>query len=111
MRIEVSVPGIRNERGKLPAPAALQAPRLPLSLASGELAGVVFDERMTGTELGTPIATAHPVSAKMTRSTPIWLASEPIQRLPPSSGVKLRRVAPPQWRKAFLLAPRCGQPA
>jgi len=35
MRIDVSVPGIRKERGKLPAPATLPMRRLTVPLASG----------------------------------------------------------------------------
>jgi hypothetical protein len=35
MRIEVSLPGIRKERGKLPAPTTLEPPRLALPLAAG----------------------------------------------------------------------------
>jgi hypothetical protein len=49
MRIEVSVPGIRKARGKLPAPTTLAAPRLGLSLPAGplicaELAGPALRE-------------------------------------------------------------------
>jgi hypothetical protein len=35
MRIDVSVPGIRKERGKLPAPATLPTLRLTVPLATG----------------------------------------------------------------------------
>jgi hypothetical protein len=35
MRIEVSVPGIKKERGKLPAPITRGPPRLVLLLAAG----------------------------------------------------------------------------
>jgi hypothetical protein len=49
MRIEVTVPGIRKERGKLPAPTTLGAVRLGLPLAAGppicaELAGPALCE-------------------------------------------------------------------
>jgi hypothetical protein len=37
MRIEVSVPGIKKERGKLPAPTTLEPLGLVSSLAAGRL--------------------------------------------------------------------------
>ena len=54
MRIEVSVPGIRKERGKLLAPTTLGALRLGLPLAAGplicaELAGPALREPVTST--------------------------------------------------------------
>ena len=74
MRIEVSVPGIRKERGKLPPPTTLGALRLALPLAGrpliwGELDGPAPCEPVTGTQVGAPVATAHPVSAKTTAKT------------------------------------------
>ena len=76
MRIEVSVPGIRKERGKLPPPTTLGALRLALPLAGrpliwGELDGSALCEPVTGTQVGAPVATAHPVSAKTKKSTTI----------------------------------------
>ena len=76
MRIEVSVPGIRKERGKLPPPTTLGALRLALPLAGrpliwGELGGPAPCEPVTGTQVGAPVATAHPVSAKTKKSTTI----------------------------------------
>ena len=76
MRIEVSVPGIRKERGKLPPPTTLGALRLALPLAGrpliwGELGGPAPCEPVTGTQVGVPVATAHPVSAKTKKSTTI----------------------------------------
>src|SRR6476659_8257807 len=76
MRIEVSVPGIRKERGKLPPPTTLGALRLALPLAGrplicGELGGPALCEPVTGTQVGAPVATAHPVSAKTKKSTTI----------------------------------------
>jgi hypothetical protein len=67
MRIEVSVPGIRKERGKLPPPT-LRALRLALPLAGrppicGELDGPALCEPVTGTELAR-------LSPPRTRSTP-----------------------------------------
>jgi hypothetical protein len=64
MRIEVSVPGIRKERGKLPAPTTLAAPRLGLSLAAGP---------PTGAEVGVSVATEHPVNAETIKSMTIRL--------------------------------------
>ena len=73
MRIEVSVPGIRSDRGKLPAPTALE----PLTLAGsgaaeppirGRLIDSMVPDLMIGAEVCEPGATAHPVSPKTTRS-------------------------------------------
>jgi len=76
MRIDVSVPGIRKERGKLPAPRTLRVLRLALLLSAGppicgELVGPALCEPVTGTQVGAPVATAHPVSAKTKKSTTI----------------------------------------
>ena len=78
MRIEVSVPGIRKERGKLPAPTTLGAPRLGLPLPAGplicaELAGPALCEPVTGAEGGVSVATEHPVSTKTIKSMTIRL--------------------------------------
>jgi hypothetical protein len=77
MRIEVSVPGIRKERGKLPPPT-LRALRLALPLAGrppicGELDGPAPCEPVTGTEVGASVATTHPVDPKTKKSTTIHL--------------------------------------
>jgi hypothetical protein len=82
MRIEVSVPGIRKERGKLPAPTTLAALRLALPLVAGppicgEPAGPALGESVIAGEVGAPLAIAHPVSPNTTRSTRIRLISEP----------------------------------
>jgi len=72
MRIEVSVPGSRSDRGKLPTPTALQ----PLTLAGsgaaeppirGRLIDSMVPDLMIGAEVCEPGATAHPVSPKTTR--------------------------------------------
>jgi hypothetical protein len=71
MRIEVSVLGIRKDRGKLPAPTTLG----PLTLASSPAAGPILDRPLDaalealviGAEIREPLATAHPVSAKATK--------------------------------------------
>ena len=78
MRIEVSVPGIRKERGKLPAPTTLAPPRLALPLAAGppicgELVGPSLCAPVTGTEVGAPVATEHPVNAETIKSMTIHL--------------------------------------
>ena len=78
MRIEVSVPGIRKERGKLPAPTTLDALRLALLLAAGppicdELVDPALCETKTGPEVGAPGATAQPVKATTTKSMTIRL--------------------------------------
>ena len=114
MRIDVSVPGIRKERGKLPAPATLPALRLAVPLAAGPpicgaLVGPALCEPVTGAEIGASIASAHPVSAKTGKSTPIRSTDKPLHWEPPSSGIRPRRVAPPQpnaWRRASRRALR-----
>ena len=78
MRIEVSVPGIRKERGKLPAPTTLAALRLGLPLAAGppicaELAGPALCAPVTGAEVGVSIATEHPGNTEITTSITIRL--------------------------------------
>ena len=78
MRIEVSVPGIRKERGKLPAPTTLAALRLGVPLAAGppicaELADPAVCEPMTGARVGVSVATEHPVNAETIKSMTIRL--------------------------------------
>jgi hypothetical protein len=78
MRIEVSVPGIRKERGKLPAPTTLGALSLGLSLPAGpptcaELAGPALREPVTGAEAGVSVATEHPVNAETIKNMTIRL--------------------------------------
>jgi hypothetical protein len=73
MRIEVSVRGIRKERGKLPAPTTLAAPRLGLPLADrppicAELAGPAPCEPVTVSKLGVLAVTKHPVNTETIRS-------------------------------------------
>lgn len=69
MRIEVSVPGIRNDRGKLPAPTTLG----PLTLARSpaaeppirdKLIDAAREELVIGAEVREPVASAHPVRPK-----------------------------------------------
>ena len=77
MRIEVSVPGIRKERGKLPAPT-LRALRLGLPLAAGppicaELADPGLCEPVTGAEVGVSVASEHPVNTETIKSMTIRL--------------------------------------
>jgi hypothetical protein len=69
MRIEVSVPGIRSDRGKLPAPTPLE----PLTLAGlgeaeppirGRLIDSVLSDLVIGAEVREPGGAAHPVSPK-----------------------------------------------
>jgi hypothetical protein len=70
MRIEVSVPGIRKERGNLPVPTTLAALRLGLPLAAGpsicaERAGPAPCAPVTGAEVGVSVvATEHPVNTE-----------------------------------------------
>jgi hypothetical protein len=83
MRIEVSVPGIRKERGKLPAPEGLPALRLSVPLAAGPpicraLVGPALYELVTGAEVGASIASAHPVSAKTGKSANIRSTCKPL---------------------------------
>ena len=120
MRIEVSVPGIRKERGKLPAPTSLGALRLGLPLAAGppicaELAGPALCEPVTGAEVCVLVVTEHPVNTETIKSMTIrlrqWAGSD---SQPPCSGVRPRRVAPSPpiaWHRASRRAARCGQPA
>jgi hypothetical protein len=92
MQIDVSVPGIRKERGKLPAPATLPTLRLTVPLATGPpicgaLVGPTLCEPVTGGEVGASIASAHPVSAKTGKNTPIRSPSRSTGgRLHPVSG-------------------------
>jgi len=92
MRIDVSVPGIRKERGKLPAPAILRTLGLTVPLVTGPpicgaLVGPALREPVTGGEVGASIASAHPVSAKTGKNTPIRSPSRSTGgRLHPVSG-------------------------
>jgi hypothetical protein len=69
MRIEVSVPGIRKDRGKLPAPTTLEPLRLASLLAAGApVWGEMVDppsEPVTGGEVRRPGGTGcvQPVSS------------------------------------------------
>ena len=70
MRIDVSVPGIRKERGKLPAPATLPSLRLAVPLTAGPricsvLVGPALCEPVTGAEVGASTRTHI-------RSAPKW---------------------------------------
>ena len=99
MRIEVSVPGIRRERGKLPAPTALGRLSSQLPLAAGpptcgELIGPALPEPVNAAEVGLPVATEHPVTPETIKSvaaSPRRCAASSGQRA--SSGVRPRRVA------------------
>ena len=78
MRIDVSVPGIGKERGKLPAPTTLAALRLGVPLAAGppicaELADPGLCEPVTGAEVGVSVATEHPVNTETINSMTIHL--------------------------------------
>ena len=99
MRIDVAVPGIRKERGKLPAPATLRTPWLAVPLAAGppicELVGPTLREPVTGGEVGAAIESAHPVSAKTGKSAPI---RSPVSR---STGSRLY----PVLGRSVLLRP------
>ena len=77
MRIEVSVPGIRKDRGKLP-PTTLGALELAVPLAAGppicgELVGPSLCGPVTGPEVGAPIATEHPVNTETIKSKTLRL--------------------------------------
>jgi hypothetical protein len=102
MRIEVLVPGIRKERGKLPAPTALGALKLAVPLAAGpptcsELIGPVLPEPVNAAEVGLPVATEHPVNPRNDQER--GHQSAPVRR---------------QWRAAdvirFQTAARCSVP-
>jgi hypothetical protein len=76
MRIEVSVPGISKERGKLPAPTTLGALGLAVSLAAeppicGELIGPALCEPVTATKAGVPVVTEHPVNTEAIKTMAI----------------------------------------
>ena len=78
MRIEVSVPGIRKERGKLPAPTTFGALRVGLPLTAGppicaELAGPALCEPVTGAEVCVSVITEHPVNAETIKCMTIRL--------------------------------------
>ena len=125
MRIEVSVPGIRKERGKLPAPTTLGALRLGLPLAAGppicaELAGPALCEPVTGAEVCVSMVTEHPVNDETIKSMTIRSASDPAaaaSRLVPGSdrGALLRprrlrgiKLPAPLLDAASPLVPRNG---
>jgi hypothetical protein len=120
MRIEVLVPGIRKERGKLPAPTALGALKLAVPLAAGpptcsELIGPVLPEPVNAAEVGLPVATEHPVNPETIKS----VATSPRQRAVSggqrtSSVFRPRRVArslSTASRRVSHRALQCGQPA
>ena len=122
MRIEVSVAGIRKERGKLPAPTTLAAPRLGLPLAAGppicaELANPALSEPVTGAEVGVSVATEHPVNTEMIKRMEYDHQPPPVsrQQQPAAcSGVRSPRVAPfpsTAWHRASHRALRRGRPA
>ena len=78
MRIEVSVPGIRKERGKLPPPTTLGALELAVPLAAGppicgELIVPPLYGPVTGTEVGVPVATERPVNTETIKSKTLRL--------------------------------------
>jgi hypothetical protein len=78
MRIDVSVPGIRKERGKLPAPITLAALTLGVPLPAGppicaELAGPTLCEPVTGAKVDVSVATEHPVNTEPIKSMTIHL--------------------------------------
>jgi hypothetical protein len=82
MRIEVSVPGIRKERGKLPAPTTLGPLRigLPPAVGStiwGELVDAAPYELVTGAEVGEPFATGseQPASSVSATASPAIAAA------------------------------------
>jgi hypothetical protein len=69
VRIEISVPGIRKDRGKLPAPTILGPLTLARSPAAelpirGQLIDAAPQELAIGAESREPVAAAHPVSSK-----------------------------------------------
>jgi hypothetical protein len=78
MRIEVSVPGISKERGKLPPPTTLGAHKLAVPFATGlpicgALVGPTLCRPVTGTEVGGPVATEHSVNPATIKSKTIRL--------------------------------------
>jgi hypothetical protein len=78
MRIQISVPGIRKEHGKLPAPTTLAALRLEVPLAAGppicaELAGPALCEPVTGAKVGVSVATEHSVNSETIENITIRL--------------------------------------
>ena len=82
MRIEVSVPGIRKERGKLPPPTTLGALRLALPLAGrplicGELDGPALCEPVTGPRLARRSPPRTRSAPKRRRARPSAPGSEP----------------------------------
>ena len=78
MRIEVSVPGIRKERGNLPAPTTLGALKLAVPLGAGppicgQLIGSSLCGPVTGTAVGVSVVTEHPVNTETIKSKTIRL--------------------------------------
>jgi hypothetical protein len=102
MRIEVSVPGISKERGKLPAPTALGALELAVSLAAeppicDQLVGPALCEPVT-TEAGVPVATRAPSQHR----------NDQERDYPPAPVTRQRQTAAFTWRQT---AARCSVPA
>ena len=79
MRIEVSVPGIRKARGKLPQPTTLGALKLAVPRAAGSpICGELVDPSLCGPVTGTEVvATEHPVNTETIKAKPSASASEP----------------------------------
>jgi hypothetical protein len=84
MRIEVSVPGIRKERGKLPAPIILGPLRLASPLPTGrpigaEQAELPPEKLPTGAEIRESVVTdwEHPIIVSAT-DNPAIAAATPI---------------------------------
>jgi hypothetical protein len=72
MRIEVSVPGISKERGKLPAPTTPRALELAVGPPiCGELLGPAVYKPVTAAEVGVPVDTEHPVNTETINSMTI----------------------------------------
>jgi hypothetical protein len=86
MRIEVSVPGITKDRGKLPGPTTLEPLRLVSSLAAGrpiwgEVVDVALSGPASGPGVGKPvIGWVQPISSPSATADPAIAGEIPLLR-------------------------------
>jgi hypothetical protein len=86
MRIEVSVPGITKDRGKLPGPTTLEPLGLVSSLAAGrpiwgEVVDVALSGPATGARVGEPvIGWVQPISSPTATADPTIAGEIPLLR-------------------------------
>jgi hypothetical protein len=100
MRIEVSVPGITKDRGKLPGPTTLEPLRLVSSLAAGrpiwgEVVDVALSGPATGAGAGEPvIGWVQPISSPTATADPTIAGEIPLLRFRSIEAHRLARFSP-----------------